>query len=207
MNAVVPKLNLPPESTPWGNSVEARIGQILSTLQLRQQGESNSFLQQAATIQNLQSQVNRLNGLTTVSAAGGHFNTGTTPGDSTYRWFDSSPALTLRTQCPTGKLLVTVGTGQCTLAPGNSSAIGLISFAASAPSGWSVAVDSVDSRLYFVNNTSIGVPLQVNAPLTGVPTTETITITVKYGIWSSSTTTLASADFQSNYVIAQVLAA
>lgn len=150
--------------------------------------------------------ITRLNGLTTVSAAGATVSTGNTPGDSTFRWFDSSPALTVQTQCPTGRLLVTVGTGQCTLAPGNSSAVGVITFSASSPSGWTYALDSIDSRVFFVNNTSIGVPLQLNVPLTGVPTNETITITVKYGIWSSSTTTLASANFQSNYVIAQVLA-
>ncbi|MFF1633979.1 hypothetical protein [Leifsonia sp. NPDC058248] len=159
-----------------------------------------------STIAELDDTVTRLNGLTTVSALGAHINTGNTPGDSTFRWFNSSPALILQTMCPTGKLLVTVGSGQCTLAPGNSSALGLITFAASAPSGWNVARDTVDARVFFVNNTSIGVPLQVNAQLTGVPTNELITITVNYGIWSSSTTTLASADFQSNYVIAQVLA-
>lgn len=158
------------------------------------------------TVQTLTDTVNRLNGLTTVSASGTDFNTGNTPGDSTFRWFSSSSPLTLQTQCPTGKLLVTVGTGECTLAPGNSSAVAVITFQASSPSGWTQALDAVDSRLYLTNGTSIGVPLVVYAPLSGVPTTETITITVKYGIWSSSTSTLASANFQSNYAIAQVLA-
>jgi len=165
-----------------------------------------------STVAKLQTQADELAeqtaylaGLTTVSAAGATLNTGSVAGDQTFRWFDSTPALTLQTQCPTGKLLVTVGTGQCTLAPGDSSAVGLISFQASAPGGWSQVLDAVDSRVYSTNNTSLGVPLVVNAPLNGLPKSETITITVKYGIWSSSTTTLASANFESNYVIAQVL--
>lgn len=155
------------------------------------------------TVQQLAQTVANLAALTTTSAFGTNFNTGTVPGDSTFRWFDSSPALTLTTQCATGKLLVTAGTGQCTLASGSATAVGALSFVASTPSGWNVALDAYDSRVFFANG-SIGVPLLVNAPLHNVPTTETITITVKYGIWSSSTTSLASAQFSSNYLIAQV---
>lgn len=171
----------------------------------QKEGQASIAQSFAGTVQSLDDTVAYLNGLTTLSASGAHINTGSTPGDSTFRWFDSSPALTLTTQCPTGRLLVTVGTGQCTLAPGETSAVAVITFQASTPSGWTCALDSVDSRLFSGSNISLGVPLVVNAPLAGVPTSETVTITVKYGIWSASTVNLASADFQSNYVIAQVL--
>lgn len=172
----------------------------------RQQREQLASIAEsfATTVEQLNATVSYLAGLTTVSATGPDFNTGNTPGDSTFRWFDSAPALTLQTQCPTGKLLVTVGSGECTLSPGNASAVAVISFSASTPSGWSYALDQVDSRLYLTGGVYLGVPLVVNAPITGVPTNEVVTIHVQYGIWSSSTSTLASANFQSNYAIAQV---
>lgn len=210
--------NLPPESMPWARDLVKRLQDLEGERNRLAQAEQNSSSSLTATLQtqaqqiqslnstiaSLNSTITYLNGLTTTSATGSDFNTGTTPGDSTFRWAQSSPALTLQTQCPTGKLLVTVGTGECTLQAGNASAVAVVSFSASSPSGWSFALDNVDSRLYLTSGQYLGVPLVANAPLTGVPTNEVITINVWYGIWSASATTLASANFQSNYVLAQV---
>lgn len=156
------------------------------------------------TVQSLDDAVAHLDSLTVSSANGANLNTGSAPGDSQFHWFDSSPALSLTTTVATGNLLLTVGSGQCTLNPGNSSATAAISFLMSAPSGWSYALDSVDARLYSMNGFQIGAPLIVSRSI-DVPSTEPVTITVRYGIWSSSTTTLASAQFSSNYVMAQVI--
>jgi len=210
MGAAPPK-NLPPEAIPYVSWLERMVLDHDTAIANSSESQTNTNKAQvgitetlADQIQGLEAAVTYLDGLTTTSAAGANFNTGTTPGDSTFRWADSTPALTIQTMCPTGKLLVTIGTGQCTLQAGDSSALALVSFVASTPSGWSVALDTYDSRLFLGPNGYMGVPLVVNAPLTGVPTTELVTITVKYGIWSSSNSTLASANFLSNYVIAQV---
>jgi hypothetical protein len=210
MPAIIPP-NLGPESMPWARDLGSRLETLEGAMARSAQSVENASQATSATIAALAGQITslnatitRLNGLTTLSATGADFNTGTTPGDSTFRWFNSTPALTLQTPCPTGKLLVTVGTGECTLQAGNSSAVAAVSFSASTPSGWTYALDNVDSRIFLGPNGYLGLPLVVNAPIVGVPTTETVTITVQYGIWSSSGTTLASAEFASNYVIAQV---
>lgn len=205
MTLIPPPRNLHPEATRWGKWVETQMQRYEDRTARSTEAEMNANAAKTATIGALAQQIQYLASLTTLSASGAHINTGSTPGDQTFRWFESSPTLSLQTQCPTGRLLVTVGTGQCTVAPGEMSAVAAISFQASTPSGWSYALESVDSRLYSTSNISLGVPLVVNAPLSGIPTDQVVTITVKYGIWSSSTATLASADFQSNYVIAQVL--
>lgn len=203
---IAPQMNLPPESTPWGKWVARQLETFDERTQRAAEAEGNINAAQTAALGALAEQIQHLNSLTTLSASSAHLNTGTVPGDLTFRWFDSSPVLSLTTRCPTGRLLVTVGCGQATIAPGESSAVAALSFQASTPGGWTYALETVDSRLYSTNNIGLGVPLVVNAPLTGVPD-DVVTITVKYGIWSSSTATLASADFQSNYVIAQVLPA
>jgi len=158
-----------------------------------------------STVQSLDDTVAHLDGLTTVSANGANLNTGNVPGDQVFHWMNSSPALTLTTTAETGNLIVTVGSGQCTLNPGNTSATAALSFSMTSQSGaWSYALDSVDARLYSMNGFQIGVPLIVSRSIS-VPTDEPVTITVQYGIWSASTTTLASAQFSSNYVMMQVI--
>lgn len=157
-----------------------------------------------STVADLKAQAAHLASLKTTSAGGTGLNSGDQPGDQTWRWIDDAPPLTLEATAATGTLNVTVGCGQVTLAPGDTSAVASVSFAASTPSGWSYNVGATDARLYSESSRRIGVPLMVTVPLT-VPTDEPVTITAKFGIWSASTTALASAEFADPYITAQVI--
>lgn len=152
----------------------------------------------------IQDTVNYLNGLTTVSSDGNDFNTGNTTGDQTWRY--SGSGISVKTKCPTGKLLVTAGSGQCTLQPGDGTANAQITFTArSADGSYSIAQNTYSSRVFSTSGNFLGVPLTLNQPLTGVPIDQDITISLIYGIWSSSNTNQANANFRSNSIIAQVL--
>lgn len=191
---------------------EAAIPRQLEELrrQIKELGPSvaKSFRSTVAKLQEqtdaLAEQTAYLESLKTSSVRGELFNTGDQVGDLTFRWFDTPTPLTLTLTATTGAILVTVGCGQVTLAPGDGSAIGVVTFQIDTPSGWSYPIEFVDARIYSEGDRRLGVPLIVSAPV-AVNDWEPLTITAKFGIWSSSTTSLASAEFAGPYIVAQVI--
>lgn len=201
-----PPKNLPPESIPYINWLEGTVLSLQQTAANNTQNQTNSVKSQIGTTQTLAQQIQGLQALTTTSRSAATFNTGTTPGDSTWRFMDpTSGVLSVPVVAKTGKVLVTIGSGQTTLNPGNSTATAAITFQGSSPSGWTYALSTVDSRVFCTSVVQqIGIPLIVSTSI-AVPATETVTFTMKFGIWSSSATTLASANFGSPYMTVQVI--
>jgi len=192
---------------------EAAVPRQLEELrrQIRELGPSvaKSFKSTVAKLQaqadDLQAQTEHLAGLITVSSGGATFNTGSVPGDQVFHYFDAPTPLTLTVTAATGHVLITIGCGQATLDPGETSAIASVTVQGSAPSGWQYSITtSVDARLYSTAGRLFGVPLIASVPL-DVPNNEPLTFTVKFGVWSASTTNLATAQFDNGYINAQVI--
>jgi len=151
----------------------------------------------------LQQTVDYINSLVTVSSNGVTFNTGDIPGDQTYRYGRGTAVVTLRV--PTGRMLVTVSAGQCTLAAGTTSAIGMITFDTRAD-GFQITPEAQKTaRLYLQNGMSIGVPLLLNRVVENVPVDRDVTVAQYFGTWSASANASANAQFTSNSITVQVL--
>lgn len=160
--------------------------------------------QTAESVKNLQEQTAYLASLITRSSSpASSFSTGATPGDETVRWFDTSPVTEVSLSAATGRVLVRVGCGEASLAPGEIAATAYASFTITAPSGFSESYLRT-ARLYSTGDRTIGAPLIVEARRS-VPADEELTITAKLGIWSASTATLAEATFNSPYLTVQVI--
>lgn len=142
--------------------------------------------------------------LFTVSQYGQNFNTGDTPGDQTFRWTENVPAHTLTLTAATGRVLLTFGCSQATLSPGEVSAIVALSPVGSTASGWSMALETLDTRLYSTSGYTLGAPL-VSSVALDVPSGEPVTFDLEIGIWSASTATLANAQIALPYITAQVI--
>lgn len=166
--------------------------------QMRELGPSiaDSF---KSTVGYLESLVTRGDSITS-------FFTGTTPGDATYRWFDSTPSLQVDLAAPTGRVLVTVGCGEASLWPGDSSALARMSFRMDAPSGWSVSETAHrGARLFLQSDTGRLGASMLSQVLVDVPKDEPITFTARFAIWSSSTGSLAEATFSGPYLTVEVI--
>lgn len=230
--AKIPSHNLVTASAPWGNWVNSQVQSLLTAASrnTQDQGNTNKSLQGsvkvlagqinllqattdslAATTAQLQdttaqvaNTVAYLNGLKTVSANGVLFSSGDIPGDATNRYIRGAASVTLRV--PTGRMLVTVGCGQCTLQPGSSSAQAQVTFETSASGGWGESASTQrPSTLFLTNGTFLGTPLVVNKVIEDVPTDRDITITQYFGHWSSSANGSANAQWAGNYLVVQVL--
>lgn len=171
--------------------------------QIRELGPSvaKSF---RSTVAKLQAQTDYLASLKTFSAGNATFNTGTVAGDQTWRYFDAPTPLKLDVTAPTGRVRVTAGCGQVTLDPGETSAIASVTFQVTTPLGWTYPIGYTDARLFTTADRMLGIPLIVEAPIS-VSDWEVNTFTAKFGMWSASTTTLASAQFDNAYINVQVI--
>jgi hypothetical protein len=157
-----------------------------------------------AQADDIAAQTTHLASLKTSSAGNATFNTGTITAGPDFHWYDAPTPLQLTAPVPTGHVLVTIGCGQVTLAPGDSAAIAAVTFQITTPSGWTYPIEIADARLYTTQNRMLGVPLIVSTPA-AVPYNEPCTFTVKFGLWSASSTDLASAQFDNGYINVQVI--
>lgn len=152
------------------------------------------------------STVAHLRSLVTVGEGRPSLSTGTVPGDSTRRWFDTSSPASVTVNAPTGRVLITVACGEASLNPGNSTAIAYASFQISGPTigtWWPVGTST--ARLFLTSRTGhMGVPLSISLPV-DVQNWEPVTVTAKFGLWSSSATSLASCEFANPYINVQVI--
>ncbi|WP_167139638.1 hypothetical protein [Diaminobutyricimonas sp. TR449] len=208
----IPAMNLPPEATPWGREMQKRIEDMAREFERMKSDQTNTDKAQtgaanlqARQIRDLRAAVGYQESLITRSGSGGSFSTGTQPGDSTFRHY-IAPGTSLTLRAATGRVLVTVSAGEASIDPGETSAVAEVTFEIRRASNGELlfARGSAVGRLFSTSGRRMGASLSVIHPR-AVPADEDIIVTAWFGIWSASTTTLASATFNSPSIIVQVI--
>lgn len=161
----------------------AAVGPAITTLQAQQ-------LSLEGAVSDLASRV-------TQTATIATFNTGSLPNDATFHTYGSPIPITIAV--PTGKIVVTVGCGQATVAPDVGSVVGEATFSLS---DGSVAFGAVYARGYATSPTPLaGSSLAVTRAF--VVTPGTYTITGQMRAWANSTAA-GSVNFGNPYLTVQV---
>lgn len=183
--------------TPDGDAVDQLVRELGDLRSRVRELEKPTGTQSASTVKYLA-------GLITVSASGTTTNTGSDPGDAVRRWIDTSPITQVTFAATTGRILITATCGEISLEPGDGYAVGYVSFEVSTPSGVLLAEGTRSGRLYNTADGRLGVSAQVVYPMS-VPKDEPITVRLKLGIWSVTTSDPAECTFQSPALVVQVI--
>lgn len=211
---------LPSASMPWARQVSDTLNNLTNKVSNFIADQTNKNRANNANIQNLSNQNNllaqqneRLNAqvsylasLTTVSTVGSDYSSGDIPGDQTQRWTSAGNSTVVTTRVATGRMLVVLGCGQITINAGNSSAIAYIRVTATAPSGWTTTFGA-NTRVFASHDMYFGVPVSSERTVDGVPTDETITLTLEFGTWSAASSPLSNAQFSSPFLRCEVVPA
>lgn len=156
-----------------------------------------------STVATLQAQVDYQAGLITRGGSAANYALNPIPGDQVIRYSNSAVSITM--PVPTGRVLVTVGCGNATVAPGNSAAEGWVTFnitrEGDAGVWWANGIRS--ARLHTELGNRIGAAIATTEVVTCGPGTRTFTLS--FATWSDSTTTAASVLIDSPYIVVQVI--
>lgn len=190
--------------TPPGDSLEPVVQQFAE-----QRRQTRDLQRPGATaigqvLQKIQDQQAYLSSLITRGITVPSFSSGPIPGDSTTRYVNAAgDGITL--SHPTKRVLVTVGCERANLDPGNLSAEGSVSFNITREGEtvpWYVSGPSRAS-VYSQGGRTLGVGVSAVVPVTVGAGTSTFRLA--FGHWSSSTTTLASLNVSSPFMVIQVI--
>jgi len=154
--------------------------------------------------QKMQDQQAYLSSLITRGITVPSFASGSIPGDTTTRYVNAAGAgVTL--SHPTGRVLVTVGCERANLDPGNLSAEGSVTFNITRDGETVPWYPSGPSRasVYSQGGRTLGVGVSAVVPVN--VGTGTSTFRLAFGHWSASTTTLASLNVSSPFMVVQVI--
>lgn len=194
---VSPPSNLPPASQVWGRDIEDRLrameqDAVKNSLDVNNSlSGTNSALKRlgeqvqtlADVVAEVQAQnakilaqqnqinatVNALAGRVTVSAAAPTFNTGSIPTGGVMTWYTGNQA-SVTLNVPTGKMLITVNTGEASLSGGSGAMGAGVSY--SVPTA-GIGVGGPESR-NFTPGGAIGGPLIVSRVVTVSPGVHTV---------------------------------
>lgn len=223
---VRPKSNLPPEAQPWGRAVEDELDAAGRSLDAGSSAVLNNNKAVNATLAQIAAQIASINAiaaaqasqLATLTAQQGQinsaladltarktvtnsistFNTGSLPNDFVDRPYGSSIPITI--SVPTGKLVVTIGCGEASLAvSGAGSAV--IAYATFSIPGYANMLDYT-ARVYLSGGgQNVGASLCLQQAFTVTPGTYTITGQM-YA--TAATATGQSVNFRQPYLTVQV---
>ena len=178
-------------------SVAESFGPVVADLQAQDatlQAQQATLTAQQAT---LTAQVADLASRVSVTSAGATFNTGSLPDDSTWHTYGSGIPITIAV--PTGRIIVTVGCGQATIATGAGAVTAEATFSLS---DGSVNFGDVYARGYAsAPIVASGASLSVQRAFAVTPGTYTITGQMR--AWASGSTT-GSVEFARSYLTVQV---
>lgn len=220
---VVPPNNLPPESQPWARDRDAAIAQLQLDALKAEQSNANAFTGINNSLTAIGKQLEAVSAASAAAAAAsaaalsaantanaavadlaarvsvtasiGNFNTGTLPNDASDHFYGAAMPITIAV--PTGKVLVTVGCGQATIAAGTGAVIAEATFTIP---GY---VNYYDHYARFYNADSVylaGGSMVVTRSFNIPP--GTYTITGQMSAWASGTG--GSVNFSQPYITVQV---
>lgn len=156
-----------------------------------------------ATIAELSTQTAYQAGLITRGGNSADYALDPIPGDQVIRYFNSALSITM--PVPTGRVLVTVGSGSTTVAPGNSAAEAWVTFnitrEGEAGVWWANGIRS--ARLHAELGNRIGTAITTTEVVTCGPGTRTFNLS--FATWSASATTAASALISTPFIVVQVI--
>ena len=211
---VHPVPNLDPASQPWGkwisedhDNLRTEVARNTNDNAATLQQLNGSITQLNSQVKALNAQIVYLNGLTTTSVVGVSINSGTIPGDSTFRYFNDGANTYIDVNVATGRLLCTYGAAEVSIS--GASTVGLVAldiYTVDSFGNTGTLVSSgstgAQARLFSGSTSQIGASVSRNRVYQ--LTAGVYRIFIRLGTWAGLSNS-ASVNFAGPFVTAQVI--